>query len=405
MQIQSCPIESITPYDRNPRKNDGAISKVAASIEAFGFKQPIVVDKDHVIIVGHTRYLASQQLGLKEVPVLVAEDLTAEQAKAYRLADNRTHEESEWDNDLLALELGDLSRLEFNLSLTGFNTDEMAGLMAMAESVAKGLTDEDACNDVSEQSISKPGDTWQLGRHRVMCGDSTVLDQIQLLMANTLADMVFTDPPYNIDYEGHTKDQLKMVGDDQSPEAFREFLQEVFSNCIQVVKKSASLYICHGASYQREFQNALEANGFCIRNQLIWAKHHFAQSFGRYKFQHEPIFYCHVQDESDPWHGDKAQTTLWAFDKPAANRLHPTMKPVGLIEKALQNSSQAGNIILDLFGGSGSTLIACEKLGRSARLMEIDPKYVDVIIARWQAFTGKTAVLATPAPSHSGKDT
>jgi DNA modification methylase len=388
MQIQQLPLEAIIPYARNPRKNAGAVDKVSASIQAFGFKQPIVVDGEKVIIVGHTRYLAAKQLGMHHVPVVIAEDLTPEQAKAYRLADNRSHEESTWDRDLLALELGDLSRLHFDVSLTAFDVDEMAGLMAMADSVEKGLTEDDACDAVPEQPITKPGELWQLGRHRVLCGDSRVLAHVTLLMENTLADMVFTDPPYNIDYKGRTPDQLSMMGDHQSPEAFTTFLHHVFAHCAKVIKKTASLYVCHHAKYQREFQNALEANGFCIRHQLVWAKHHFTRGV-RYRGQHELIFYCHVEEEIDPWYGDKSQATLWSFNKPLANRLHPTMKPVALIEKALHNSSEAGEIILDLFGGSGSTLMACEKTGRTAYVMEIDPHYVDVIVKRWEDFTGK----------------
>ena len=295
--------------------------KSQCSIEAFGFKQPIVVDTDHVIIAGHTRYLAAKQLGLSEVPVLTAHDLTPEQAKAYRLADNRTHEESTWNNELLALELGDLKDLNFDVSLTGFNSDEIAGLMAMAESVEQGLTEEDACGEVPEKSLAKSGDLWQLGRHLVMCGDSTVEEHLKLLMGNKKAELVFTDPPYNVDYTGYTADQLQMAGDARSPEAFYHFLKSVFGHCAAVMKKTASFYVCHGSSYQREFQNALEANGFMIRNQLIWAKQHFAWGHGRYKFQHEPIFYGHLQDNSDAWYGDKTQTSLWSFAKPGSESL------------------------------------------------------------------------------------
>jgi DNA modification methylase len=395
MQIQQLPLEAIIPYARNPRKNAGAVDKVANSIQAFGFKQPIVVDGEKVIIVGHTRYLAAKQLGMNHVPVLIAEDLTPEQAKAYRLADNRSHEESTWDRDLLALELGDLSRLHFDVSLTAFDAEEMAGLMAMAESVEKGLTEDDACEDVPEQQpIAKPGELWQLGRHVVMCGDSTCLEQVQLLMGDQRADMVFTDPPYNVNYQGCRGDRSPIAQDNLSTTQFVTFLQAVFAHCAKVIKKTASLYVFHSWTYQREFQDALEANGFRVRQQIIWAKHHFSQNFGgRYKFQHEAIFYCHVQAENDAWYGNNGQSTLWPFDKPGISRLHPTMKPVALIEKALMNSSQAGEIVLDLFGGSGSTLIACEKTGRTARLMEIDPKYVDVIVNRWEAFTGQKAML------------
>jgi DNA modification methylase len=207
------------------------------------------------------------------------------------------------------------------------------------------------------------------------------------------ADLVFTDPPYNVDYEGYTEEKLKIQGDQMTPERFQEFLNSVFSSYIWSLKPGGSMYVCHPSSWQREFQCALELSDFEVRCQIIWAKNTFAWGFGRYKFQHEPIFYCHRKGQSDPWYGDKSQSTLWQEKKPAANRLHPTMKPVELIERALANSSKAGDLVLDLFGGSGSTLIACEKMGRSSRLMELDPKYCDVIVKRWQDFTGKEAHL------------
>jgi DNA modification methylase len=212
-------------------------------------------------------------------------------------------------------------------------------------------------------------------------------------MAGEQADMVFTDPPYNVAYEGYTKDKLTIQGDRMSPQEFDRFLRASFGNYHESVKPGGSLYICHASSVQREFQNALEAAGFNVRCQIIWAKNTFAWGFGRYKFQHEPIFYCHVSGESDSWYGDKSQSTLWQEKKPAANRLHPTMKPVELIERALVNSSKSGDCVLDLFGGSGSTLIACERRGCNARLMELDPKYADVIVKRWQQYTGKQALL------------
>jgi DNA modification methylase len=212
-------------------------------------------------------------------------------------------------------------------------------------------------------------------------------------MGGDAADLVFTDPPYNVDYEGYTEERLKIQGDRMTDEQFNRFLEAAFRSCRAVVKRGASLYVCHSSSWQREFQNALEAAGFEVRCQIIWAKNTFAWGFGRYKFQHEPIFYAHVAGEKDPWYGDKSQSTLWEEKKPAANRLHPTMKPVELIERALLNSSKAGDVVVDLFGGSGSTLIACERRGRAARLMELDPRYGDVICQRFQEYTGKDATL------------
>jgi len=212
-------------------------------------------------------------------------------------------------------------------------------------------------------------------------------------MAGENADLVFTDPPYNVDYEGYTADKLTIQGDQMAPEDFARFLKSAFISYRELIKSGGSIYVCHASSVQREFQGALEAAGFAVRCQIIWAKNTFAWGFGRYKFQHEPIFYCHVSGQSDAWYGDKSQSTLWQEKKPAANRLHPTMKPVELIERALINSSKAGDCVVDLFGGSGSTLIACERRGRNARLAELDPKYTDVIVKRWQEYTGKRAVL------------
>jgi DNA modification methylase len=213
-------------------------------------------------------------------------------------------------------------------------------------------------------------------------------------MAEQQADLIFTDPPYNVDYEGYTEDHLTIEGDRMNGEQYRQFLERTFGSYRRIVKPETSLYVCHPSVWQREFQEALEGAGFEVRCQIIWAKNTFAWGFGRYKFQHEPIFYAHVAGASDSWYGDKSQSTLWQQNKPAANRLHPTMKPVELIERALTNSSRQGDVVADLFGGSGSTMIACERMRREARLMEIDPPYCDVIIRRWQDFTGKEATLA-----------
>lgn len=277
--------------------------------------------------------------------------------------------------------------------MIGFSDEELRDLLGDPDVVA-GLNDEDAAPEAPEQPVSRTGDLWLLGKHRVLCGDATMPGDVERLMAGDAADLVFTDPPYNVDYEGYTQDKLTIQGDRMKPEEFDRFLRHSFSRFRAVVKPGASLYVCHASSVQREFQNALEASGFEVRCQIIWAKKHFAWGFGRYKFQHEPMFYCHVTGQKNPWYGDKSQSTLWQEKKPAANRLHPTMKPVELIERALMNSSKGGDLVGDLFGGSGSTLIACERRGQHARLMELDPRYVDVICRRFQEYSGKAAVLA-----------
>ena len=233
--------------------------------------------------------------------------------------------------------------------------------MLAAQDAAEGLTDEDAVPELPETPVSRAGDLWILGNHKLLVGDATTAPMSTRLMAGDAADLVFTDPPYNVDYEGYTEDRLKIKGDRMSADEFKQFLEAAFRSYRTVVKPGASLYVCHSSSWQREFQNALEAAGFEVRCQIIWAKNTFAWGFGRYKFQHEPIFYCHVAGQKDPWYGDKSQSTLWQEKKPAANRIHPTAKPVELVERALLNSSKAGDIVADLFGGSGSTLIACER--------------------------------------------
>ena len=257
----------------------------------------------------------------------------------------------------------------------------------------EGLTDEDSVPELPQTPVSVTGDLWILGDHRLVVGDATKDADVAKLMAGEAADLVCIDPPYNVDYEGYTEEKLTIKGDRMSDAEFKQFLAAAFGSCRAIVKPGASLYVCHSSSWQREFQDALEAAGFEVRCQIIWAKNTFAWGFGRYKFQHEPIFYAHVSGEKDPWYGDKSQSTLWEEKKPAANRIHPTAKPVELIERALLNSSKSGDIVADLFGGSGTTLIACERRNRKARLMEIDPKYADCIVQRYQEYTGKHAVL------------
>jgi DNA modification methylase len=323
----------------------------------------------------------------------VLDHLTPAQRRAYLLADNKLAELAGWDEDLLRMELKDLQLEEFDLGVIGFSDEELAELLADDE-VTTGLTDEDAVPDVPERPVTVAGDLWILDDHRVLCGDATDLKAVRKLMAAEHADLVFTDPPYSVDYEGYTADKLTIKGDKMKPAEFDKFLRGKFASYRAVVKQGASMYVCHASSVQREFQNALEASGFEVRCQIIWAKNTFAWGHGRYKFQHEPIFYCHRAKQSDAWYGDKSQSTLWQEKKPAANRLHPTMKPIELIEWALLNNSKGGDCVLDLFGGSGSTLIACERRNRKALLMELDPKYTDVIVARWQEYTGQRAVLA-----------
>jgi DNA modification methylase len=393
IEIEKWPITRLIPRITNPRTHTPEqVAQIAASIREFGWTNPVLVGADNDVIAGHARLLAARQLGITEVPVIQLGHLSEAQRRALVIADNQLTINAGWSEETLRIELQALQEADFDLTLVGFDEDELARLLA-AEEATSGLTDEDAVPEVLEAPISVAGDLWRLGQHVVLVGDATNETDVVRLMDGDAADLVFTDPPYNVDYEGYTEDRLTIKGDRMTDEQFCEFLATTFGNYRRIVKPGASLYVCHPSSWQREFQNALEAAGIEVRCQIIWAKNTFAWGFGRYKFRHEPIFYAHVAGQSDAWYGDKSQSTLWEENKPAANRLHPTMKPVELIERALLNSSKAGDLVVDFFGGSGSTLIACERRGRAARLMELDPRYADVICRRYQEYTGKRAVL------------
>jgi DNA modification methylase len=393
IHVQTWPISRLIPRITNPRTHTPEqVAQVAASMREFGWTNPILVGADNDVLAGHARLLAARQLGMTEVPVIQLGHLSEAQRRALVIADNQLAiTGAGWDEETLRLELAALHEESFDLSLVGFDDAELARLLA--EQDGGGLTDEDAVPDLPQTPVSAAGDLWILGTHKLLVGDATVRADVLRLMAGEAADLLFIDAPYNVDYEGYTEQHLTMQGDRMSDADFRRFLEAAFRSCRAVAKPGASMYVCHSSSRQREFQNAIEAAGFQVRCQIIWAKNTFAWGFGRYKFQHEPLFYCHVAGEKDPWYGDKSQSTLWEEKKPAANRLHPTAKPVELIERALLNSSKSGDIVADLFAGSGSTLIACERQNRKSRLMEIDPRYTDCICQRYQEYTGQQVVL------------
>ena len=393
IEIELWPIDRLLPRANNPRTHTPAqVAQIAASIREFGWTNPVLVDADDGILAGHARVLAARSLKMQKVPVVVLGHLSEAQRRALVIADNQLALNSGWDEELLRIELTLLQDADYDLGLVGFDDTELQRLLE-AQDAADGLTDEDAVPELPETPTNVGGDMWVLGNHRVLCGDATVPADVDALIAGGAVDLVFTDPPYNVDYRGYTEDHLTIEGDRMTPEQFQQFLLATFASYRRIVKPGVSMYVCHSSSWQREFQNAMEAAGFEARCQIIWAKNTFAWGFGRYKFQHEPIFYVHVTGQKDAWYGDKSQSTLWEEKKPAANRIHPTAKPVELVERALVNSSKAGDIVADLFGGSGSTLIGCERRGRKARLMEIDPKYADCIVRRWQDYTGKQAVF------------
>jgi DNA modification methylase len=393
LQVRLVPIEKLIPSSRNARTHsEEQVAQVAASIQSFGFTNPILIRPGGMIIAGHARLLAARQLGLAQVPTIEIAGLTDAQYRALAIADNQLALNAGWDEEMLRAEIAALQDEDFDVGLLGLDDQELSAVLDMDDALSSDA-DEDAVPEQPPFAVTAPGDLWVMGSHRLLCGDATVAEDVAKLMANELASLVVSDLPYNVDVEGATEDHLKIQNDCMSSEDFKRFLKDTFRSYRTAIQPEASLYLFHPSRWQREFQDALEAAGFEVRCQIIWAKNTFAWGYGRYKFQHEPLFYAHVAGERDSWYGDKSQSTLWPVNKPAANRVHPTMKPTELIERALFNSSRSGDLVLDLFGGSGSTLIACQRRGRKARLMEIDPQYADVIVRRWQDYTRKTAVL------------
>ena len=384
MQIEQRRIDEIKPYDKNPRLNDEAVDAVAASIREFGWRAPIVVDKDMAIICGHTRWKAAKQLGLTEVPVHIATDLSPEKVKAYRVADNQTGNIAEWDYDLLPLELANLQSMNFDLSLLGFDATELDKIMNGDDVIAAGETDPDEVPDVPEIPVSRAGQIYQLGLHRLMCGDATKAADVQLLMDGKTADLLLEDPPYNVDYEGGTG--MTIQNDNMDDAAFANFLTAAFTNAVEVMKPGASFYIFHADSEGYNFRGACRAAGLQVRQCLVWKKDSLVLGRQDYQWLHEPCLYGWKDGAAHSWYSDRSQTTVMEFDRPKRSELHPTTKPVEMLIYLIKNSSQRGELVLDCFGGSGSTLIAAEQTGRVAYLMELDEKYCDVIRKRWAEF-------------------
>ena len=384
-------IADLIPYARNARTHsDEQVAQIAASIKEFGWTNPILVDGDNGIIAGHGRLAAARKLGNTEVPVIELTGLSEAQKRAYILADNKLALNAGWDNDLLAEELKELKDLNFDLELTGFSDKELADFLA--EEV-EGLTDEDAVPDVPEEPKTKLGDIYQLGNHRLMCGDSCSLTDMEKLCDGQLVDMWLTDPPYNVAYEGKTKDALTIQNDSMGDDKFRQFLRDAYVTADLVMKPGAVFYIWHADSEGYNFRGAAQDAGWKVRQCLIWKKSTMVMGRQDYHWKHEPCLYGWKEGAGHLWATDRKQTTILEFDKPSRNGEHPTMKPVALFEYQMLNNTKGGDIVLDSFGGSGTTLLAAEKNGRYARLMELDPKYCDVIVKRWEDFTGKKAKL------------
>jgi len=392
-KVEQWPTAKLLPYARNARTHSQAqVGQIAASIKEFGFTNPILAGADGVIVAGHGRLAAAQHLGLESVPVIVLDHLSATQRRALVLADNRIAANAGWDEELLKLEIAELDEADFNLELMGFGDEELERLLN-GDGDTTGLTEDDAVPDVPTDPVSKTGDVWVLGQHRLLCGDSTVLSDVERLMNGQLADMAFTDPPYNVDYGNNAKDKMRgkdrRIMNDALGDGFYKFLYDACVNLLLVTK--GACYVCMSSSELHTLQKAWLDAGGKWSTFVIWAKNTFTLGRADYQRQYEPILYGWKEGAKHFWCGDRDQSDIWNYKKPHVNDLHPTMKPVELVERAIKNSSKTRDIVIDLFGGSGTTLIACEKTNRQARLMEMDPKYVDVIVKRWEDYTGLKA--------------
>jgi len=430
--IVSRKVDDLIPYARNSRTHsDAQVAQIAASVREFGWTNPVLVDGESGIIAGHGRVLAARKLGMDEVPCIELAGLSDTQRRAYIIADNKLALNAGWDEEMLRLEISELGDLGFDLALTGFSDEDMDALFAK-DAVQEGLTDPDDVPDLADP-ISKQGDVWVLGAHKVMCGDSTSLVDVELLMGGLMADACWTDPPYNVNYESKLAGKIK--NDSMADGKFRAFLYDAFISAYAVMKPGAPIYVAHADTEGLNFRGAFKDAEFKISGCLVWAKDSLVLGRSDYQWQHEPVLYGWKPGAAHRWYGGRKQTTLMQLggsvftqnedgtvtakigdqsivisgdnlkatqaestiircEKPKRSSEHPTMKPVELISKMLRNSTREGDIVLDLFGGSGSTLISCQMLGRQARLMELDAKFVDVIVRRWQEFTGKQATHA-----------
>ena len=392
MKVELAPIDTIKPYPNNPRKlSETAIEKVAQSIQEFGFRQPIVIDKDRIIVVGHTRYRASKKLGYKKVPITIAENLTKEQINAYRIADNRTNEEAKWDEELLKMELKELDYKDFDLKMTGFDDKQINDLLFEEK---QGLTDDDAVPDTPEEPITKLGDIWHLGKHRLLCGDSTKIDNINKLFKNETVDLLLTDPPYGIDYSKKNEFLNKFdEGNRIETDIRNDSIENIEQFCTDFLKpipfsQYNIFYIFITSQQLHNVRLSLEDNKFHTSTYLIWNKNNHVLGRMDYLMKHELIMYGWKNRHK--FYGKKTASVI-NFDRPVKNDLHPTMKPVGLLQLLIKDGSLPNQNVYDPFLGSGSTLIACEKLDRKCYGMELEPKYCDVIVKRWEQWTGEKA--------------
>lgn len=384
-------VDLLIPYALNSRTHsDNQVAQIAASIREFGFTNPILIDESNGIIAGHGRLLAARKLQLDEVPCIVLSGLSDAQKRAYVIADNQLALNAGWDLEALRLEIEHLKSVEFDVELLGFDEDFLLSLDPIDET--EGITDEDACGEPPVDPVTVLGDVWVMGKHRLLCGDSTSTDALSVLCNGREVDMWLTDPPYNVAYEGGTKEKLTIKNDSMGDEQFRQFLRDCYVAADTVMKAGAVFYIWHADLEGYNFRGAANDAGWKVRQCLIWKKSALVMGRQDYHWKHEPCLYGWKEGAGHLWASDRKQTTILEFDKPLRNGEHPTMKPVALFEYQMLNNTKGGDIVLDSFGGSGTTLIAAEKNGRVGYLMELDQKYCDVIIKRWQDFTGREAI-------------
>lgn len=397
LKIEYIGINELDRYERNARTHSGdQIEQLKSSIGEFGFVNPVLIDENNVLIAGHGRTEAANQIGLEKVPAIRLVGLTENQKKAYRIADNQLPLNAGWDLELLSIEISELESNGFDIDLMGFDDqfldDLLDGSLLAGDDEPEEYSDDTEPSEPPETPVCEFGDIWKLGQHRLMCGDSTSIQNVKKLMDGAHADLLVTDPPYNVAYEGGTADALTIQNDDMDDASFRKFLRDAFASADVAMKPGAAFYIWHADSEGFNFRAAAKDVGWIIRQCLIWNKNSMVLGRQDYQWKHEPCLYGWKSGGAHYWGSDRKQTTILEFNKPLRNGEHPTMKPVDLIEYQVKNSSRRGGLVLDLFGGSGSTLIACENSGRVSYIMELDPRYCDVIIKRWQEHTGKDAI-------------
>lgn len=384
-------VEDLIPYARNARvHSDAQVAEIAASIMEYGWTNPILLDGENGIIAGHGRLMAARKLGMETVPTIDIIGLSNAQKRALILADNKMALNASWDTELLKIELSDLMGGGDKDLITGFSQEEIDTLLGQFDPESE--VEEDELPEPPSDPTSEPCDLWILGEHRLLCGDSTMPDDVARLMGDERADLWLTDPPYNVAYTGGTKDALTIQNDDMDDESFRQFLGAAYAAADSVLKEGAAFYIWHADSEGFNFRGACRDVGWKVRECLIWVKNAFVMGRQDYQWKHEPCLYGWKDGASHNWYSDRTQSTVLEFNKPNRNGEHPTMKPVELFRYLIGNSTIRNGVVLDSFGGSGTTLIACEDIGRKARLLELDPAYCDVIIKRWQKFSGKKAV-------------